>query len=169
MELIYNILITLVCFLSLGFYFNRREKRLQLIAESKLSDFKDHYLDNITKRKLKERQEIEKLKTIVIDLETRHKKLLTDRATFSTKNINAETDKIIKTAEERGQKIEAEMRQKADKFLEDQKREVQGKMVDLVMGVTKKILAKSLSYNDHKELIESAVLEMDGEETTNAE
>ncbi len=167
-ELYLNILITLVCFLALGFYFNRREKRLQMIAEGKLSDFKDRYLDNIAKRKLKERQEIEKLKIIVEDLESRHKKLLHEKTTQHTsKTFDEEANRVIKAAEERAKKIEDEMRGKANKFLEDQKKEVQGKMVDLVMGVTKKILTKSLSYHDHKQLIETAVMEMEGEELNN--
>lgn len=162
-----NLAITGVCLFLLGFYFNYKERKLQTIAETKLLEIKEKYIRQIAERKAKEKKEIVKLRTIVEDLETKHRQILMSKS--APKPVIAisasEADEILKKAKEKAKKIEVEAQAEADKFLESQKKEVQTKMVDLVMGVAKKVLAKSLSYEDHKELIEKAFMEVEGEVT----
>lgn len=166
-ELFINIVITIICLMALGLYFNRREKKLQFLATSKFREIEELYLHQLAKRKVKERHEVEKLKNIVDGLEEKHKKLLAEKNAQQNhlKGYSAEADKIIKAAQEKANAIEEEVRQKSKLFLKEQEAEVRSKMVDLVIGVTKKVIARNLTYLDHKELIEKAVLEMEGEET----
>jgi F0F1-type ATP synthase membrane subunit b/b' len=166
MDLLINIAITGMCLFLLGIYFNYREKRLTTIADRRIKELKEKYVAQISDRKAREKKEIEKLKDIVISLETEHKKILKEKATNPAKNTKLyeqEARKIIKHAEERARRIEQEVRDDARHFLEQQKKEVQTKMVDLVMGVAKKVLAKSLTYEEHKELIETTLMEVEGE------
>lgn len=163
MEQLINIGITGICLMILGFYFNSREKKLQQIAESKLKEIKDKYISLMVERKAKERVEVEKLKKIVDNLEKKHKEMIIQKSSELKDQNDSKAEEVIKRAEERAKKIENEVKENAQKFLEEQKKEVQTKMVDLVMGVSKKVLVKSLSYEDQKLLIENALLEMEGE------
>lgn len=163
LELFINIAITAVCLFGLGLYFNAREKKVQRMAEEKLGDIKDKFIHLTATRKVKEKQEIEKIKGIVSELEKKHKEVLIAQKARPSKDYSKEADAIIKQAEEKADQIEKEVKERADKFLEEQRKEVQTKMVDLVMEVTRKVLTKSLTYKDHKELIESALMEADGE------
>jgi F0F1-type ATP synthase membrane subunit b/b' len=159
-----NLGITGGCLLLMVMYFNHREKKLQDIAVNKLKESKISYLRQLAFRKVKEKQEIEKLKGIVKKLEEKHRELLLEQKSQAKKSFEAEREEIIKKAQLRAAKIEQEAREEADNFVEEQKKEVQAKMVDLVMGVTKKLLTKSLKYKDHLELIEEALQDMEGEE-----
>lgn len=165
LELIINIVITGLCLFVLAMYFNRREKKLQHFTESKFEDVKGQYKEQVEKRKQKEKEEIEKLKNIVGKLQEKHKAMLLAQKNElkNNQNYNKEAIDIIKNAEKNAKKIEQEVREDARIFLEEQKKEVQAKMVDLVMGVTKKVLARSLDYDEQKELIEEAFLEVEGE------
>ncbi len=160
-----NLAITGVCLFLLGYYFNYREKKIQQIAEKKLHEIKEKYLQQIAERKAREKKEIAKLKSIVQDLEDKHRQILRERLNKPKEVIidKSQADEIIKKAQEKAKKIEEDVKEEADNFLEEQKKEVQTKMVDLVMGVAKKVLAKSLTYEDHRELIEKAFLEVEGE------
>ena len=165
-SLLINILITVCCFIGMGYYFNYREKKLHNLAEKKLLNFKDQYLHNIANRKVKEKSEIDKLKTIARKLEEKHKQILESekKNAHITKDYEAEVTKIIKQAEERARLIEEGVKEDAHKFLEEQKKEVQTKMVDLVLGVTRKVMSRGLTYSEHKRLIEEALAEMEGED-----
>lgn len=158
-----NIAIAAVSLVLIGLYFNYREKKIQGIANKKLKDIKQLYIAQLADRKIKEKHEIEKLKKVVEEIEKKHRQILKERNSKIKQHYAEEAEAIIKRAEERAKKIEAEVREDARRFLEDQKKEVQTKMVDLVIGVAKKVLTKSLTHDDHKELIEKALLEMEGE------
>jgi hypothetical protein len=163
MSLLVNLVITGACLLLLGMYFNYRERRLHHIAEKKIQQIKEHFQKTLAERKVKEKKEIEKLKGLVEELEKHHKKMLREKNAHPPKDYQTEADSVIQKAKEQAERIEEEVRLEAQKFLEEQKKEVQTKMVDLVMGVTKKVLGKALNYDNHKELIEHALLEVEGE------
>jgi exonuclease VII large subunit len=122
-------------------------------------------LHHVAKRKVNEKKEIDKLKTIARRLEDKHRKLLTEEKGNKKNDINfeAEVEKIIKQAQEKARQIEDDARAEMQKFIEAEQKDVQSKMVDLVMGVTKKVLTRGLTYSDHKGLIEEALSEMEGE------
>lgn len=158
-----NIAITAACLVILGLYFSNRERRLTNMADSKFLEIREKYLMQVAQRKAKEKAEIEKIKSLVTRLESKHKKIISQKSDVSGPDITAHAAEIIHQAEKRAKQIEAESKQKADKFLDDQKKDVETKMVDLVMDVTKKVLARSLSYEDQKDLIEKALLEVEGD------
>jgi F0F1-type ATP synthase membrane subunit b/b' len=158
-----NIAITLLSLGVITYYFNYREKKISGVASKKLKDIKQLYVAQLTDRKMKEKQEIEKLKKVVDNIEKKHRDFVKQQNSKLKEHYLAEAEVIIKKAEERAKKIEAEVKEDAKHFLEEQKKEVQTKMVDLVMGVAKKVLSKSLTHDEHKELIEKALLEMEGE------
>ncbi len=147
MSLYLNIGTTAICLLVIAFYFNYREKKIQGIAGVKLKEIKDNYLDKLARRKLKEKQEIERLKKIVENLEKKHKEILTEKKKEVKKAWDKDAEDIIKKAEAKSKEIEDQAKIEVDKFMAEQKKEVQTKMVDLVMGVTKKVLARSIDYN----------------------
>lgn len=163
--LINNLAITGVCLFLLGAYFNYREKKLQKIAENKLGEIRERYLAQNAERKAREKKEIDKLKGIVQDLEDKHRQILKEKNAQSTKKeVRADlADDILKKAKERAQEIENVANEEAQKYLEEQRQEVQTKMVDLVMSVSKKVLTKNLSYEDHQDMIEKALLSVEGE------
>lgn len=160
---IINLSITAVCLIVLAVYFNYREKKLNKMADMKFLDIREKYLVQIAQRKAKERLEIDKIKNILSKLETKHKKLITHKPNLDTSEFLHKAEEIIRRTEKRSKQIEAEAREKADKYFTDQKNEIETKMVDLVMNVTKKVLSKSLDYNQQKELIEKALLEVEGD------
>lgn len=164
-EMVINLSITAACFFALGLYFNRRERKVHDLAERKLGEIRDLYIQQMARRRTKEKQEIERVKTLVTKLEDKHKKLMEIQRTQNQAHIDTgAAAEMIKKAEERAKQVEAEIKENAQKFLEEQQKEVQLKMVDLVIGVTKKVLAKGLSYNEHKQLIDEALAEVEGEE-----
>ncbi|KKQ94651.1 MAG: ATPase, F0 complex, subunit B, bacterial [candidate division CPR2 bacterium GW2011_GWC1_39_9] len=169
-----NIFITSVCLFTLGLYFTYRERELEAIAKSKLDETKEKYLDQIAKRKAREREEISKLQAIVAEIEKKHQEVEVARQNIgqgsergagqNVSNVSTEeAEKILESARERAAEIEEEAKKKADEFLDKQKKEVQTKMVDLVMGVVKKVIGQLVSYEDHKKIIKSALDDMEGE------
>ena len=163
-EIIINVLITSICLFALGAYFNHRERKLKDIANNQYLQIRDRLAHKIIERKAKEKIEIERLKTIVSDIEKQHKKILFEDNRELNRFSEEEMDEITRQAEEKAKLMEEDMKKNAKKFMEDQRREVQTRMVDLVMGVTKKVLSGGLTYKDHKKLIENALMEMEGEE-----
>lgn len=163
-DLFINVAITGVCLLILGIYYNFREKRFQGLADDKFQEVKEKYIMEIAAKKARERAEIEKLKEIVSKVEEKHRRVIAEKNVAKAPVYDLkEVDNIIKNAEEKAAKLIEEAREESRQFLEDQRKEVQEKMIDLVIGVTRKVLQKSLSYKDHKELIEAAFKEMEGE------
>ncbi len=158
-----NIVITVICLIALGLYFNYREKKLTKMADLKFLEIREKYLVQIAQRKAKERAEIDKIRNILIKLENKHKKLVSLRPSSPPTDALREAEEIVRRTEKRAKQIEQEAQEKADKFLAEQKTEVENKMVDLVMSVTAKVVSKSLSYEDHKELINQALQEIEGE------
>jgi cell division septum initiation protein DivIVA len=163
-----NLLFTSVCIFTIGLYFSYREKEISKISEQKLREVKKKYIGEITERKEKEKEEIKKLKQIVDQLEI--KQLEIDQAKNNApvqpqaKNLSEEeAEELIAEAKEKAHHIEEEARKKAHEYLEDQKKEVQIKMVDLVMGVAKKVFNSTLNYDDHLELVKKSLKEMEGE------
>lgn len=164
--LVNNLAITGVCLFLLGFYFNWREKKLESIAGSKLKEIREKYITQIAERKAREKKEIEKLKGIVESLEKKHMEILKAKKSAKpedTQENQSESKELLQTAQAKAKEIEQAAKDEAEEYLDEQKKEVQGKMVDLVMGVTKKVITKSLNYEDHKELIEKAFQEVEGE------
>lgn len=161
---IINIAVTAICLLALGIYFNNREKRLSRMADQKFLEIREKYLVQIAQRKAKEKVEIEKIRELLHRVESKHKTLVTSkvRAQNNAELIQKAQD-IIKRTEKRSRQIEIEAQQKAQKYLDDQKKEIETKMVDLVMNVTKKVLTKSLDYDTQKELIEKTLMEIEGD------
>lgn len=164
-EILVNIAITGVCLFLMGIYFNYRETKIQQIADKKFGEIKEKYLSQIAAKKAKEKQEINRLKKVVEALEKQHIQFLQAQggSVANGKIMSEEALVILKKAQERAKKIEEEVKTEAKNFLEDQKREVQIKMVDLVMGVTKRVMAKSLTYEEHKKMIEDALKEVESE------
>ncbi len=160
---IFNVIITVICLMALAFYFNYREKKLNKMADLKFLEIREKYLLQIARRKAKEKTEIERIRNILIKLENKHKKLITMKPSAIPAEFLKEAEDIVRRTEKRSKQIEDEAKQKAEKYLLDQKAEVEEKMVDLVMNVTKKVLSKSLSYEDHKELVEQALSEVEGD------
>lgn len=158
-----NLIITGACLIILAVYFNYRERKLNAMADKKFLDIREKYLVQIAQRKAKERAEIDRIKQLVLKLETKHKKLINNKPTINSTEFLKKAEEIIKRTEKRSKQIELEAKEKADKYLDDQKKEIETKMVDLVMNVTKKVLAKSLDYDDQKELIEKALHEVEGD------
>jgi len=160
---IINITITVVCLAALAFYFNYREKKLNKMADMKFLEIREKYLVQIAQRKAKERLEIDKIKSLLGRLETKHKKLISNKPNVDTSEFLHKAEEIIKRTEKRSKQIEAEAHEKAAKYFADQKKEIETKMVDLVINVSKKVLSKSLDYEKQKELIEKALLEVEGD------
>lgn len=160
---IINIIITAICLLGLGFYFNSREKKLHKMADLKFLEIRERYMVQIAQRKAKEKAEIERIKSILARLEDKHKKILSQKPSGDTSKAMKEVEEIVKKTEKRAKEIEKEAKEKADRYVAEQRAEIESKMVDLVMDVTKKVLSKSLNYSDHKELIEQALQEVEGE------
>ena len=158
-----NLIITAVCLVILAVYFNYREKKLNAMADKKFLDIREKYLVQIAQRKAKERAEIDKIKQLLAKVETKHKKLISSKPTINSTEFLKKAEEIIKRTEKRSKQLELEAKNKADKYLEDQKQEIETKMVDLVMGVTRKVLAKTLDYEDQKELIEKALRQVEGD------
>lgn len=158
-----NLVITGACLILLAFYFNYREKKLNTMADKKFLDIREKYLVQIAQRKAKEKMEIDKIKQLLVKLESKHKKLIGNKPNVDTSEILQKAEEIIKRTEKRSKQIETEAKQKADKYLSDQKKEIETKMVDLVMDVTKKVLSKSLDYDAQKELVEKALQEVEGD------
>lgn len=157
---IFNIILTAVCLVALGLYYSFREKKLNKMADLKFLEIREKYLVQIAQRKAKEKAEIEKIRNILFKLENKHKKLISLKPSQIPSESLREAEEIVK----RSKQIEEEAKQKAEKYLADQKAEVEERMVDLVMNVTKKVLSKTLTYDDQKELIEQALAEVEGEE-----
>lgn len=163
---IMNIIITAICLIVLIFYFNHRERKMQKMADHKFSDIREKYLVQIAKRKARERAEIERLKAIVARLQHKHHEQILDQKGKQKIRLNmAQAEDLLKRAHTRAKEIEKEAREKSQKFIDDQKKEVQTKMIDLVIGVTKKVLTKGLSYDDQKALIEEAIAEVEGDKS----
>lgn len=158
-----NIVITAICLFGLGFYFNSREKKLHKMADLKFLEIRERYMVQIAQRKAKEKAEIERIKSILARLETKHKKMLSQKDVVDPTKYLKEAEEIVKKTEKRAKEIEKEAKEKADRYVSEQKAEIEGKMVDLVMGVTKKVISKSLNYSDHRELIEQALQEVEGD------
>lgn len=158
-----NLIITGACLVILAVYFNYREKKLNQLADKKFLDIREKYLVQIAQRKAKERVEIDRIRQLVMKLETKHKKLISNKPSINSTEFLKKAEEIIRRTEKRSKQIEAEAKEKADKYLDDQKKEIETRMVDLVMNVTKKVLAKSLDYEEQKELIEKALLEVEGD------
>ena len=146
-----NIFITSVCLFTLGLYFTYRERELEAIAKSKLDEAKEKYLEQISKRRAREKEEIGKLKAIVLEIEKKHQE------------VEVARQKILESARKRAMEIEEEAKKKAAEFLDKQKKEVQTKMVDLVMGVVKKVIGQVVSLENHKKIIKSTLDDMEGE------
>ncbi|HBG81364.1 TPA: hypothetical protein DDW69_00830 [candidate division CPR2 bacterium] len=168
MEWLINIFITSVCLFTLGLYFTYREKELQSVSQKKLDEARERYLSQIAERKAKEKLEIEKLKAIVVEVEKRHKEILENKSKEpQIVEVSAvsddEKEAILTEARNRARIIEENAEEEAKEYLSEQKKEVQTKMVDLVMGVTKKMLGSALTYEDHLKLIEQALKDMEGE------
>ena len=160
---LFNIIVTAVCLVALGLYFNFREKKLNKMADLKFLEIREKYLVQIAQRKAKEKTEIDRIKNILLKLENKHKKLISLKPSAIPTESLREAEEIVRRTEKRSRQIEEESKQKAEKYLSDQKAEVEEKMVDLVMNVTKKVLSKTLTYDDQKELIEQALDEVEGE------
>ncbi len=167
LDLLINVFITGLCLLGMGLYFNHREKKLHSVAEKRLYSFKDQYLHHVARRKVKEKEEIAKLKELARKLEEKHLQMIVSEKKVTVQNkdyLEIEVEKVMKQAQEKARQIEEETKASSQIFLEEQKKEVQMKMVDLVMGVTEKVLNKTLAYDDHKKMIEEALADMEGED-----
>ncbi|PIP30854.1 hypothetical protein COZ22_02435 [bacterium (Candidatus Howlettbacteria) CG_4_10_14_3_um_filter_37_10] len=166
-----NIFITSVCLFTLGLYFTYRERELEAIAKSKLDEAKEKYLEQISKRRAREKEEIGKLKAIVLEIEKKHQEVEVARQNIEqesevsvSQNVSEEeAQKILESARKRAMEIEEEAKKKAAEFLDKQKKEVQTKMVDLVMGVVKKVIGQVVSLENHKKIIKSTLDDMEGE------
>lgn len=158
-----NIIITAVCLVCLGVYFNYREKKLTKMADLKFLEIREKYLVQIAQRKAKEKNEIERIKALVAKLENKHKKISSLKPLTPPTEALREAEEIVRRTEKRSKQIEHEAKEKAAKFLTEQKQEVEEKMVDLVMNVTKKVLKKTLIYEEQKKLIEEAMMEVEGD------
>lgn len=163
-----NLLVTSVCIFTIGLYFAYREKELSKISEEKLKETKDKYLKEIAERKEKEKEEIQKLKKIVDELEKKQKEINQTRSLIVSEPLPSnkseeDIENLLEEARKKAQHIEEGAQKKAHDFLEDQKKEVQIKMIDLVMGVAKKVFGQTLTYQDHLELVKKSLREMEGE------
>ena len=166
---IINVAITVTALVALVFYYNFREKKLLKMADKKFLEIREKYLVQIGQRKTKEKNEIARIKDLVLKLERKHQNLLAkESAVPDINDAKAEADKIIALAHAQAEQIQKEADQKAKKHISDQKAEIETKMVDLVINVTKKVLKKSLGYKDHVDLIESALMEVEGESNHDA-
>lgn len=162
-QLLINIVITGICLFVLGLYFNSRERKITRVADKKFEEIKENYIAQIIHRKAKEKQDIERLKGIVAKLQDKQRELATEKPPPPPPSYLKKVDEIMQKATEKAKKIEAAVQENAKKFLDEQKTEVQTKMVDMVIGVSKKVLPKALNYEDHKSLIEEALGEIEGE------
>ena len=173
MGLYINLIITGICVLLIGVYFNLREKKIHKLASSKIKELQDKYAKIVTEKRQIESAELQKLKNIANELEEEYKNIRVTKRTLSAaeernKNIVDTTefkqilhDAKIKAAQiVRDAKINAE--EEAEDYLEHKKREIETKIVDLVIAITKKILSGGLSYDQHKKAIEDAFMEMEG-------
>ncbi len=97
------------------------------------------------------------------------------KAEEESQKINNECDiKLNKMQEDMNKKMQelqtledtmrSEASERIKEFEKEQREEVEKNMVSLVMNVTQKIFEKTLSYNDHKEIIEKSLDEMRFEE-----
>ena len=166
---IINICITIIALVILVLYYNYREKKLMRMADQKFLDIREKYLAQIGHRKAKEKSEIARIKDLVPKLEKKHQNLITQKSAVPDINqVKAEGEKIILEAKAKANQIQKEAEQKADKYIADQKAEIETKMVDLVINVTKKVMKKTLAYEDHVDIIENALMEVEGESSHDA-
>ncbi len=160
--LIYTIT-TVVYIAVLFLFFYRRHKRqdeqlTQFLEDAKkqLAQHKEQAHTQANHKVIKAFELIKRLQQVAEDLEGQAKQEYDQ----IIEDAKTEKKEIIEDARKKAQEILMSSEDELEQYKEERRREIEKNLVKLVMSVTEKVVERSLTYEDHVELIHEALEEV---------
>lgn len=148
--------ITAFYIIIIAIYFWRRSKKHELelqdvlqISKTQLEKHRKHVHERAGQRINKAMMLIKQLHRIAANLEIQAK----EEYTRLVQAANDQAQEILKEAKQEAQAIKSKADEEFDDYRQKRQQEIEADMVRLVMSVTQKVIKKSLTPQDHQNLI----------------
>jgi F-type H+-transporting ATPase subunit b len=160
--LIYTI--TLIAYIGLLFVFfwRRHQKQEQTLnqfleeAKKQLESYKHEAHNQASVKVTKAFELIKRLQKVAEDLEEQAQ----EEYNSIIEEAKAEKKAILDEARKKAEEITHSADSDLDQYRSEREREIEKSMIKLVMSVTEKVIERSLSYEDHVDLIQEALEEV---------
>ena len=153
------IIIAGIMFVLVWRYVRRLDKQLdQFLQDSKnqLMTHKQAAKNEASQKVYRAFNLIRKLQSIAEDLE----KHVQDEYQVIIKQAHEEKEQILDDARKKAQQITQSAEDELGQYKEQRQQEIEKNLVKLVIDVTEKVVERTLSYEDHVELIQEALDEV---------